>query len=559
MTLDDELDFGRPEDYERLDIQGPRREGERLFLPESSLEALSERAFSDIAFKLPREQAEAFGAIAVGGASKAIAIGGASESDRFAARHEATEADRFVAVELLRNAAIAAEGVLPLCQDTGTALVYGWKGSALATEGRDGGPCQAGDEEALAAGAGRAYASRGLRHSQMGPRGFIEESNTGDNLPLLADIRAVRGSEYRLCFSAKGGGSANRTSLTMESPALLESAALEARIKDRIGSLGASGCPPYRIALVLGGQAPDEALRALALASLGLLDRLPGRASGGGEALRDAEWEGRLMAIAAASGVGAQFGGSALALSARAIRLPRHAASLPLALGVSCAAHRRARAIVSAEGVFLEAMEADPARFLPARLPVLPGARRVDLDGPQAELAARLGSLEPGSFLLLSGTVVTTRDAAHARFRALVESGRPLPAYLSSHPVFYAGPTEAAPGAASGSFGPTTSGRMDGYMGMLVSRGASLVSIAKGGRSPEAALAIGRGGGAYLACVGGAAALAAREHVVSSEVIDYPELGMEAVRRVVLRDLPAMLVVDSRGRDFYALLKGRDG
>jgi fumarate hydratase, class I len=224
-------------------------------------------------------------------------------------------------------------------------------------------------------------------------------------------------------------------------------------------------------------------------------------------------------------------------------------------MGVACAAHRRARALVSAAGVFLERMESDPARFLPSELPALPGARRVDLDRPQAELGRELGSLEPGSFLLLSGTVVTARDAAHARFRSLVEDGRPLPGYLSRHPVFYAGPTEAAPGQVSGSFGPTTAGRMDGYMEMLVSRGASLVSIAKGGRSPEAARAIGAAGGAYLACVGGAAALAAREHVVSSEVIDYPEFGMEAVRRVVLRDLPAMLVVDGRGRDFYALVK----
>jgi fumarate hydratase, class I len=546
-TLDEALDFGGPEDYERLDLPAPEAEDGLLALGEISLEALAERAFSDIAFKLPTGQAEAFGAIAGGGSAPDGGLRSPEEGG-------VSEADRFVAAELLRNAAIAAEGVLPLCQDTGTAVVYGWKGSGILTAGRD--------EEALARGAGRAYSERRLRNSQMGPRGFLEESNTGDNLPLVADIRSARGSEYRLCFSAKGGGSANRTSLTMESPALLGSSpadgrALGALIKDRITSLGASGCPPYRIALVLGGQAPDEALRALALASLGLLDRLPARGSGDGGALRDVEWEAKMLEIARATGVGAQFGGSALAMSARAIRLARHAASLCFAMGVACAAHRRARAIISRDGVFLERMEADPARFLPAAAPVLPGARRVDLDRPQAQLAAELGSLEPGSFLLLSGTVVTARDAAHARFRALVEGGRPLPDYLFRHPVFYAGPTEAAPGAVSGSFGPTTSGRMDGYMGMLVSRGASLVSIAKGGRSPEAALAIGSGGGAYLACVGGAAALAAREHVVSSEVIDYPELGMEAVRCVVLRDLPAMLVVDGFGRDFYALLKER--
>lgn len=528
-TLEDRLDFGRSEDYERLDIPGPKAEPSgRLELPASSLEALAERAFSEIAFKLPLEQAAAFGAVA---------------RDR-----AASAADRFVAAELLRNAVIAAEGLLPLCQDTGTAVVYGWKGSGIVSELGDA----EGDARALSRGAARAYAEHRLRNSQMGPIGFIEEANTGDNSPLVAELRAARGNEYRLCFSAKGGGSANRTSLSMESPSLLEERALEAFVRDRITSLGASGCPPYRISLVLGGQSPDEALYVLALASLGLLDRLGARAEGDGDALRDPEWEARMLSIAESTGVGAQFGGSRLALGARAIRLARHAASLPVAMGVACAAHRRARAVLSAAGVFLERMEGDPARFLPAELPALPGARRVDVDKPQRELARELGSLEPGSFLLLSGTVVTARDAAHARFRSLVEGGRPLPDYLSRHPVFYAGPTEAAPGQTSGSFGPTTAGRMDRYMEMLVSRGASLVSIAKGGRSPAAARAIGDGGGTYIACVGGAAALAAREHVVSSEIIDYPELGMEAVRRVVLRELPAMLVVDGRGRDFYA-------
>jgi fumarate hydratase class I len=527
-TIDEELDFGVSADYDRLDLSAPEDAGRGLvFVPSAALAALAEKAFAEIAFKLPREEAEGFGAVA-------------KDPD-------ASEADRFVACQLLRNAAIAVEGVLPLCQDTGTAVVYGWKGSGILTEGHD--------EEALSEGTGRAFAARRLRRSQMGPIGFLEETNTQDNLPLLADLRAASGSEYRFCFSAKGGGSANRTSLSMESPALLDPSALEARIRDRINSLGASGCPPYRICLVLGGQNPDETLRVLALASLGLLDGLPPRADGKGGALRDPEWEGKILELAALSGIGAQFGGSRLALAARAIRLPRHAASLPLAMGVACSAHRKARAIVSAGGVFLERMEADPARFLPAELPLLPGARRVDLDAPQVELARELGRLEPGSFLLLSGTVVTARDKAHARFRALVDAGSPLPDYLMRHPVFYAGPTEAAPGEASGSFGPTTAGRMDGYMAMLISRGASLVSIAKGGRSPEAARAIGQGGGVYLACVGGAAALAAREHVLSSEVTDYPELGMEAVRRVVLRDLPAMLVVDGRGRDFYALAK----
>jgi len=534
ITLDEALDFGKSGDYEKLDLPPPRAEEHgRIRIDQESLEALAARAFTDIAFKLPTEEAAAFGGIA--------------RDERTSSEGGSSDADRFVACELLRNAAIAAEGVYPLCQDTGTAVVFGWKGALVDSDGDD--------ETALERGASSAYAGHRLRASQLGPVGFLDEKNTGDNMPLLADIRAVPGGEYRFCFSAKGGGSANRTSLTMESPALLDGPSLEAKIKERIRSLGASGCPPYRLALVLGGQGPDESLRALALASLGLLDKLPDSATGDGRALRDRGWEEKMLAIASSTGVGAQFGGSALAFAARAIRLPRHAASLPLAMGVACAAHRRTRAIVSSGGFFLERMEADPGRFLPASVPLLPGARRVDLDRPQAELARELGSLEPGNFLLLSGTVVTARDKAHARFRALIESGKELPRYLFEHPVFYAGPTEAASGNASGSFGPTTSGRMDVFMEALVSRGASLVSIAKGGRSEAAAEAIGKNGGAYLACIGGAAALAGREHVVLSEVIDYPELGMEAVRRVVLRELPAMLVVDGQSRDFYALLK----
>jgi fumarate hydratase, class I len=532
-AIADLLSFGRPEGYDRLDLPSPEpTPSGGIAIPSSTLEALAERAWSDIAFFLPIEHVEAIAAL----------LDPSSGS---------TEADRFVAGQLLRNAAIAAEGILPVCQDTGTAIAYGWKGALVSTEG--------GDEAALASGAAAAYEARLLRKSQLAPSAFLEESNTRDNLPALIDLRAAAGAEYRLCFSAKGGGSANKTALSMESPAILEDAALEARLAERIAALGASACPPYRISAVLGGSSPDQALYVLALAGLGLLDGLPApsAAPAPSRPLRDRAWEGRIMRLAAATRIGAQFGGAALALDARAIRLPRHAASLPFATGVCCSAHRAARAMVTRDGVFLERLERDPGRLLPANTPVLPDARRIDLDAPQVELGRLLGSLRPGSFLLLSGTAVTARDAAHARFRRLVEEGRALPDYLFRHPVFYAGPTEAAPGMASGSFGPTTAGRMDAYMPMLTSLGASLVSIAKGGRSKEAAEAIGAAGGAYLACIGGAAALAARDHVVSSEVIDYADLGMEAVRRVVLRDLPAMLVAGGSGRDFYAELAAR--
>jgi fumarate hydratase, class I len=530
-SLPDFLSFGRPGDYERLDLPPPEAEGSGgIAVPASTLEALAERAFSDIAFYMPTEHVEAIARL-------------------LDPESGSTESDRFVACQLLRNAAIAAEGVLPVCQDTGTAIAYGWKGARVSTEG--------GDEAAIAKGAAKAYAARLLRKSQLAPSSFLEESNTKDNLPALIDLRAASGDEYRLCFAAKGGGSANKTALSMESPAILEAEALEDRLRERISAIGASACPPYRISAVLGGSSPDQALYFLALAGLGLLDDLPAvGAAGRALPLRDPEWEERILKAAAETGVGAQFGGRGLALDARAVRLTRHAASLPLATGVCCSAHRKARAILSREGAFLERLERDPARFLPASLPVLPNARRVDLGLPQRELGRVLGSMRPGDFLILSGTVVTARDAAHARFRRLVEEDDPLPSYLFEHPVFYAGPTEAAPGMASGSFGPTTAGRMDAYMPMLTSRGASLVSIAKGGRSRVAAEAIGAAGGAYLACIGGAAALASREHVASSEVIDHADLGMEAVRRVVLRDLPAMLVVGGSGRDFYADLAG---
>ena len=551
-SLYDSLDFGEDEDYRRLDIPAPTRAaGDRLVVDAASLEALSREAFSEIAFRLPTSQLEGFAAIAKDAA--------------------ASDAERFVALALIRNAAVAAEGVYPLCQDTGVANVHGWRGDGLAPSG------EVSDAEALARGAREAYASRRLRASVLAPSSFLVEANTGTNLPIHADLRALPGSAYRLVFSAKGGGSMSRTTLTMETPALLDASLLEARLEALVKGLGPSACPPYRIVCVLGGLSPEEALEALTLAGLGLLDRLPaatgnaGRAAQSGAAagasaaagagpesrtrafgaLRDTEWESHIADIAARSGVGAQFGGRHLALDARAIRLPRHAASLPLAFGACCAASRHARAIVDGNGYWLERMEGDPSRFLPAGEAVFPGARRVDLDRPLPELARELGALEPGTPLLVSGKVLTARDKAHARFHALIAEGKALPDYLLRHPVFYAGPTEAAPGNASGSFGPTTAGRMDAYLAELAARGASLVSIAKGSRSAKANEAIREAGGAYLCAIGGAAALAGRDHIVSSLLVDYPDLGMEAVRIVELRELPVIVGTNAAGRSFY--------
>lgn len=514
------LDFGTPDLYEDIPAGIEEDSEGRLFVNPEILSLLAERAFSRIAYFYPKGHLEQIAAVL--------------------ADSKADERERFVASFLLANAAVSSEGLLPLCQDTGTALIYGWKGENVRTGGAD-------DGEFLARGACAAYRSRALRASQLGPVNMLDESNTGDNLPAGTDLRAVDGSSYRFLFAAKGGGSTSRTSLTMESPAILDPERFEKVLDARIRALGVAGCPPYTIGAVLGGSTPSQTLRALELGVYGLLDALPAASDGRGNPLRDRDWETIAMRLAAGSGLGAQWGGLHLALEARAIRLSRHAANLPLAVGVSCNAHRRARAYIDREGVHLERLEEDPARFLPVDLPLLPDATRINLDKPGATWMAELSKLTAGSTVLLSGCVTVARDKAHARVEKSMRAGNPPPSWFIDHPVFYAGPTEALPGASSGSFGPTTASRMDPYLETLVSRGASLVSIAKGGRSDAAKKALAEAGGIYLACIGGAAALTARRHIIDSRVVDFADLGMEAVREVRLRDLPALVVIDSRG------------
>lgn len=530
------LDFGGMEEYRKLDFPPPERRAGRLSIDRRYLGKLAESAFSDIAFRFPRHHLEKLAAI--------IADGNASPQERF------------VAATLLRNAAVAAEGILPTCQDTGTALIYGWKGEGCEIQnasGREDGDKAAETDDAacLAGGAASAYASHRLRASQMGPESALSERNTRDNLPALVDIRAVAGREYRFLFAAKGGGSTSRTSLSMEAPSILKPEELEKVLASRIKALGASGCPPYTIAVVLGGASPSQALYALELAAFGLLDGIPGSGNGDGSPLRSREWEEIVMRLAEDTGIGAQWGGRHLALEARVIRLSRHAANLPLAVGVSCSAHRKARAIINENGWFLEKMEEDPGRLLPASLPLLPGAGEIDLDAPRDVWLERLRRLPAGSIVLLSGTVTVARDAAHARLSSALKDGRPLPAYFSDHPIFYAGPTEPAPGAATGSFGPTTASRMDSYLDTFMGYGASLVTIAKGSRGAEARTAIASHAGVYLACVGGAAALTARNHVEESRIVDFPDLGMESVRLVRLKKLPAIVAIDARGASIY--------
>ncbi|MCE1196290.1 fumarate hydratase [bacterium] len=519
------LDFGGRDDYRKLDLSAPAVKNGALELEPEAMAELARIAFSEIAFKYPVGHLELLAAIL--------------------RDEKAGGGEKFVAETLLRNAAIAAEGILPMCQDTGTALVYGWKGEGVGTAGG------ADAAEALGRGAAAAYAERRLRKSQLGPLSATGERNTGDNLPAAIDLRAVPGDSFRLLFAAKGGGSTGKTSLSMESPAILRPEALEKVLAARIGALGASACPPYSIAVALGGATPSQALYAMELAAWGLLDRLPAESAADGTPLRSAEWEAIVERIAAGTGVGAQWGGRHLALEARFIRLARHAANLPLAVGVSCSAHRKARAYVDSSGWYLERLEEDPARLLPASRAALPGAVRIDLDAPRETWLEALRRLPAGSAALLSGTVTVARDLAHARIAAAMESGAPPPAYFVDHPIFYAGPTDPAPGAVTGSFGPTTAARMDPYLAPFTAAGASLVTIAKGPRGKAAAEIIAAARGVYLAGIGGAAAIAAREQVAESRIVDHEDLGMEAVRLVKLRDYPAIVVIDASGASFY--------
>jgi fumarate hydratase class I len=468
--------------------------------------------------------------------------------------------DRYVAAALLANAAISAEGVFPACQDTGTATIIGLKGEGVIT-GAD-------DEAALVDGVRDAYARCNLRYSQVAPVSFFDDRPTRTNLPAQVDLHAAAvdgpgGRGYRLLFVAKGGGSANKTAFSQENRTLLEDAAFAAFLRRRVTSLGVAGCPPYHLAVVVGGTSAERNLEILKLATAGALDHLPDLATAAGRDVRadpgavyrDRSWEERLLAIARDTSLGAQFGGAFLALDARVIRLPRHAASLPVSVGVSCSAHRNALARVDADGAWLEEFDRDPSRFLPKAVAVLEratgAARHVSLAVPPRKVCAQLSGLAPGTLVLLDGPMVVARDAAHARFaRGLRETGT-LPRYLRDHVVYYAGPAETPPGQVIGSFGPTTAQRMDPYVRRFMELGASLVMLAKGNRSREVSAACREHGGFSLGTIGGAAALIAREHVVRDEVIDHADLGMEAVRRIEVRGLPAFVVIDDRGASLY--------
>jgi fumarate hydratase class I len=459
---------------------------------------------------------------------------------------EASDNDRFVALDLLRNAAVAAGGVLPMCQDTGTAIVKAKKGQWVLTGG--------GDERAIAGGIQDTYLTSNLRYSQLAPLTMYEERNTGTNLPAEIKIAAVDGDSYKFLFMAKGGGSANKSFLYQETKALLNEGTLIPWVFDKMQSLGTSACPPYHLAVVIGGTSAEMAVETAKLASARYLDSLPTAGSALGHGFRDLALESRLLELSQQTGIGAQFGGKYFCHDVRVIRLPRHGASCPVAIAVSCSADRQALGKITADGVFLEQLEHDPARFLPDPTEEdLDDTEvvRVDLNRPMSEIRAQLSALAVRTRVMLSGPMVVARDIAHARIKERLDAGEPMPAYLADHCVYYAGPAKTPEGMASGSFGPTTAGRMDSYVEQFQSAGGSFVMLAKGNRSRQVTDSCRDHGGFYLGSIGGPAARLAQDNIISVEVLEYPELGMEAVWRIEVRDFPAFIVVDDKGNDFY--------
>jgi len=459
---------------------------------------------------------------------------------------EASDNDKFVALELLKNASIAAGGTLPMCQDTGTAIVVAHKGEQVFT-GAD-------DAQALSEGVKKTYNDCNLRYSQMAPISMYQEANTGSNLPAQIEIYSDPGDKYEFLFIAKGGGSANKTYLYQETKSVLNTESLKKLLTEKIAGLGTSACPPYHLAVVIGGLSAEMTLKTVKLASTHYLDTLPTQGDKSGRAFRDLELEKEILEITRNLGIGAQFGGKYFCHDVRVIRLPRHGASLPIGLGVSCSADRQILARIDKDGVWLEQLETDPARFLPETEEKDLGEQslRVDLSESMDEIRKKLSGKPPGTRLLLTGTMLVARDIAHAKWKEVIESGKELPDYIYKHPIYYAGPAKTPEGYASGSFGPTTAGRMDSYADLLMSRGASLITLAKGNRGKNVREACGRWGGFYLGTIGGAAARLAQDSIKKVETIDYPELGMEAVFKIEIEDFPAFIVINDKGDDFFA-------
>ena len=462
---------------------------------------------------------------------------------------EASSNDRFVALDLLKNANIAAGGVLPMCQDTGTAIVFGKKGQRVWVQGDE--------EEAISWGVHRTYTETNLRYSQMAPLSMFDEVNTGNNLPVQFDILAAPGDhhadEFHLMFVAKGGGSANKTFLFQETRAILSPAKILQFLETKMKTLGTSACPPYHLSIVIGGTSAETNLKTVKLGSTKWLDQLPTTGSKAGHAFRDIEMEQQVLELSRNIGIGAQFGGKYFCHDVRVIRLPRHGASLPVGIGVSCSADRQVKAKITPDGVFLEALETDPHKYLPETTDEHLGgdAVPVNLNKPMAEILAQLSQYPVKTRLALSGTMVVARDIAHAKLKDRLDRGEGLPDYLKNHPVYYAGPAKTPEGYATGSFGPTTAGRMDSYVAEFQAAGGSMIMLAKGNRSRAVKDSCKTHGGFYLGSVGGPAARLAQDCIRKVEVLEYAELGMEAVWRIEVEDFPAFIVIDDKGHDFY--------
>ncbi len=504
---------------------------EILKVSSEGLTLLAQAAFRDVQFLLRPEHQE--------------------QVARILTDPEASDNDKFVALTFLRNSEISAKGVLPFCQDTGTAIIMGKKGQRVWTDGND--------EEALSRGVYNTYVNENLRYSQNAPLNMYDEVNTGTNLPAQIDLYATEGDEYHFLCIAKGGGSANKTYLYQETKALLAPGKLEAFLIDKMKSLGTAACPPYHLAFVIGGTSAEANLKTVKLASAKYYDNLPMEGNELGRAFRDVELEERLKKASEALGLGAQFGGKYFTHDVRVIRLPRHGASCPVGMGVSCSADRNIKAKINREGIWIEKLEDNPTRFIPEELrqPGEGGGVKIDLNRPMSEILAELSKYPVSTRLSLNGTIIVGRDIAHAKLKERIDRGEGLPQYIKDHPIYYAGPAKTPEGYASGSMGPTTAGRMDSYVELFQSHGGSLIMLAKGNRGQEVTDACKKYGGFYLGSIGGPAAILAQENIKSLECVEYPELGMEAIWKIEVEDFPAFILVDDKGNDFFALC-GRD-
>ena len=502
---------------------------EMLVVEPEALTKLANAAMRDVSFMLRREHNEMV--------AKAL--------------HdpEASENDKFVALTMLRNAEVACKGVLPFCQDTGTAIVMGKKGQQVWTGG--------GDEEALSLGVYKTYTEENLRYSQNAPLNMYDEVNTGCNLPAQIDLFAVDGNEYNFLFIAKGGGSANKTYLYQETKALINPKTLVPFLVEKMKTLGTAACPPYHIAFVIGGTSAETNLKTVKLASAKYYDRLPTEGNEWGQAFRDVELEKEVLAAAQASGFGAQFGGKYFAHDIRIIRLPRHGASCPVGMGVSCSADRNIKAKINKDGLWIERLDDQPSTLIPEELRQAGegDAVCINLDRPMNEILAELTKYPVATRLSLNGTIIVGRDIAHAKIKERLDAGEPMPEYLKNHPIYYAGPAKTPAGMASGSFGPTTAGRMDSYVDLFQANGGSMVMIAKGNRSQQVTDACHKYGGFYLGSIGGPAAILAQNSIKKVECLEYPELGMEAIWKIEVVDLPAFILVDDKGNDFFKQIK----